>query len=88
MTTALISLLLTLMLLSALAALVAWARHDRLSAGRVLPDHRAAAHRERRPSAAELAEAGTTRRSALPRAVRTERPRAAHRPRTTLTHAS
>lgn len=86
MTTALISLLLILMLLSALSALVTWARHDRLSAG--LPDDRAAAHRERRPSAAELAEAGSSRLPALPRVGRTAPARPAHRPTTTLTPAS
>lgn len=88
MTSALLLFLLSLMLLSGLSALVTWARHDRLTAGRELPDDRAAAHRERRPSASELAEAGASERAATTRTERRGTARAPRRVTTTLTRAS
>lgn len=88
MTSALLLLLLLLLLGSGLAALVGWARDDRLAAGRTAPDDRAAAHRDRRPSTSELSEAGAPERPATTRTVRRGTARTPRRVTTTLTRAS
>ncbi|WP_436698227.1 hypothetical protein [Nocardioides sp. BYT-33-1] len=88
MTTALLLFLLLLMLGSGLTAMVTWARNDRLAAGRGPIDDRAAAHRDRRPSAGELSDAGASERPVVTRTAHRATARAPRRVTTTVTRVS